>query len=79
MEVFYLTVFGVLAALAAGLELTKPTDTTVIKNVDFRRFRNNYLVVYCLMMGATQAMLACSCVSPCAALGNPRSAGCAQS
>ena len=64
MELFYLTVFGVLGALAAGLELTKPTDTTVIKNVDFRRFRNNYLVVYCLMMGALQVMCADNCVFP---------------
>jgi MFS family permease len=50
MELFYLSTFGILAVLAAGLELTKPTDTTVIKHVDFRRFRNNYLVVYSLMM-----------------------------
>ena len=56
MEVFYLSTFGILAALAAGLELTKPTDTTVIKHVDFRRFRNNYLVVYSLMMGANMIL-----------------------
>ena len=51
MELFYIIVFGALAALAAGLELSKPADSTAIKNADFRRFRNNYLLVYSMMMG----------------------------
>lgn len=51
MDLFYIILFGALAALAASLELTKPADITAIKNADFRNFRNNYLLVYSLMMG----------------------------
>lgn len=54
MEPVYWLLFGCLAAAAAGLELTKPADTTgSVKNAEFKRFRNNYLVVYSLMMGGT--------------------------
>ena len=52
MDLFYIIIFGALAALAAALELTKPADITAIKNGDFRSFRNNYLLVYSMMMGA---------------------------
>lgn len=51
MEPVYYVLFGGLAVTAAALELTKPAETTQIKNTDFRRFRNNYLMVYSLMMG----------------------------
>mmetsp|Transcript_13957 Transcript_13957/g.42093 ORF Transcript_13957/g.42093 Transcript_13957/m.42093 type:complete len:460 (-) Transcript_13957:1680-3059(-) len=50
MEPVYYVLFGGLAVTAAALELTKPAETTQIKNTDFRRFRNNYLMVYSLMM-----------------------------
>ena len=53
MDLFYIIVFGGLGVLAAALELTKPADLTAIKNAEFRRFRNNYLLVYSLMMGAS--------------------------
>ncbi len=52
MELVYWVLFGSLAAAAAGLELTKAADTTLVKNAEFKRFRNNYLLVYSLMMGA---------------------------
>ena len=51
MEPVYCMLFGGLAVTAAALELTKPAETTQIKNTDFRKFRNNYLAVYSLMMG----------------------------
>ena len=51
MDLVYWILFAGLAASAAGLELTKAADTTVVKNSEFKRFRNNYLLVYSLMMG----------------------------
>ncbi|CAL5229707.1 g13080 [Coccomyxa viridis] len=52
METFLLLVFASLAALTALLELSKrqrsKQETT---NRDFVRFRNNYVLVYALMMG----------------------------
>ena len=52
METFLLLVFASLAALTAILELSKrqksKQETT---NRDFIRFRNNYVLVYALMMG----------------------------
>jgi MFS family permease len=50
MEPVYWLLFGGLAVLAAGLELTKSADTTLVKSADFKQFRNNYLLVYSLMM-----------------------------
>ena len=53
MEVFYTFIFGAMAALAAVLELTKSKDSAVeTGSRDFMRFRNNYVLVYALMMGA---------------------------
>lgn len=57
MDLFYIIVFGGLAALAGALEFTKPADLTAVKNADFRRFRNNYLLVYSLMMGEDLPMI----------------------
>ena len=54
MEPFYIAVFGVLAALAAALELTKSKSTSTDNSSrDFSRFRSNYVLVYSLMMGAS--------------------------
>ena len=54
METFLLLVFASLAALTALLELSKrqksKQETT---NRDFIRFRNNYVLVYALMMGTS--------------------------
>ena len=53
MEVFYTFIFGAMAALAAILELTKSKDSAVESGSrEFTRFRNNYVLVYALMMGA---------------------------
>ena len=58
MELFYIAVFGVVAAAAAALELTK-TKGSAAENTsrEFMRFRNNYVVVYALMMGARLLVL----------------------
>ena len=54
METFLLLVFAALAALAALLELSKgKSSKQETTNRDFIRFRNNYVVVYALMMGAS--------------------------
>ncbi|BDA45879.1 Molybdate-anion transporter [Coccomyxa sp. Obi] len=51
MEPFYIAVFGVLAALAAALELTKSKSTSTDNSSrEFSRFRSNYVLVYSLMM-----------------------------
>ena len=52
METVYALFFGVLAALAAVFELTKPKEGQQSTSQDFLRFRFNYVVVYSLMMGA---------------------------
>ena len=57
MEVFYLCVFGVLAALAGAFEFTKPKEGHMNTSRDFLRFRTNYIVVYSMMMGKD---IACS-------------------
>ena len=51
VETIYLLLFAALAVLAAGLELTKSTDQSVVKSPTFLSFRNNYILVYSLMMG----------------------------
>ena len=53
METFLLLVFASLAALTALLELSKRQKSKQeTRNRDFLRFRNNYVLVYALMMGA---------------------------
>ena len=52
MEVFYIMIFGLLAAAAAAFEFTKPREGNMSTSRDFLRFRTNYIVVYSLMMGA---------------------------
>lgn len=52
MELFYVAVFLLSALAAAVLEGTRKTETgSAIANRDFLRFRNNYVLVYALMMG----------------------------
>ena len=54
MEIFLLLVFASLAALTALLELSKrQSSKQETTNRDFVRFRNNYVLVYALMMGAS--------------------------
>jgi Sugar-tranasporters, 12 TM len=52
MEVFYYLVFGGLAAVVATLELSKTSKDRVNTTSAFNSFKNNYLVVYSLMMGS---------------------------
>ncbi|TVU48634.1 hypothetical protein EJB05_08275, partial [Eragrostis curvula] len=55
MEVFYYAVFGALAAVVAGLELGKGGKDRVATTSAFNAFKNNYVLVYSLMM--------CTCAS----------------
>ncbi|WOL05681.1 molybdate-anion transporter-like [Canna indica] len=50
MEVFYYLVFGALSAVVAVLELSKSGKDRVSTSSAFNAFKNNYLVVYSLMM-----------------------------
>ena len=51
MEVFYFLVFGGLAAVVAALELSKTSKDRINTSTAFTSFKNNYLLVYSLMMG----------------------------
>ena len=58
METFLLLVFAAVAAIAALLELSKRQNSKQeTTNRDFIRFRNNYVLVYALMMGAEHTPL----------------------
>ncbi|KAJ0968424.1 hypothetical protein J5N97_025341 [Dioscorea zingiberensis] len=50
MEVFYYLVFGFLSLIVALLELSKTAKDRVATSSAFNSFKNNYLVVYSLMM-----------------------------
>ncbi|KAJ9173771.1 hypothetical protein P3X46_016876 [Hevea brasiliensis] len=50
MEIFYFMVFGCLAAVVAALELSKANRDRINTSPAFNAFKNNYLVVYSLMM-----------------------------
>ncbi|KAJ4840909.1 hypothetical protein Tsubulata_001102 [Turnera subulata] len=50
MEVFYWLVFGALAAVVAALEFSKSSKDRINTSPTFNAFKNNYLVVYSLMM-----------------------------
>ncbi|XP_056851560.1 uncharacterized protein LOC130500645, partial [Raphanus sativus] len=50
MEVFYYVVFGVLGMVVAALELSKNNKDRINTSSAFTSFKNNYLVVYSLMM-----------------------------
>ncbi|XVF53332.1 hypothetical protein PTKIN_Ptkin05aG0091100 [Pterospermum kingtungense] len=50
MELFYFMVFGALAAVTAALELSKNSKDRINTSPAFNSFKNNYLVVYSLMM-----------------------------
>lgn len=51
MEVFYYLVFGVLGLVVAALELSKNNKDRINTSSAFNSFKNNYLLVYSLMMG----------------------------
>ncbi|KAF5771451.1 putative molybdate-anion transporter, MFS transporter superfamily [Helianthus annuus] len=50
MEVFYYMVFGVLGLIVAALELSKTNKDRITTSQAFTSFKNNYLLVYSLMM-----------------------------
>ncbi|CAH8317869.1 unnamed protein product [Eruca vesicaria subsp. sativa] len=50
MEVFYYVVFGVLGIVVAALELSKNNKNQINTSSAFTSFKNNYVVVYSLMM-----------------------------
>lgn len=51
MEVFYYLVFGVMAAVVAALELSKTNKDRINTSSSFNSFKNNYLLVFSIMMG----------------------------
>ncbi|THU73597.1 hypothetical protein C4D60_Mb04t24530 [Musa balbisiana] len=53
MEVFYYLVFGGLAAAVVAMELGKTRKDRVAISSAFNAFKNNYLLVYSLMMGSS--------------------------
>ena len=60
METFLLLLFAAVAALTAVLELSKrQSSKPETANRDFIRFRNNYVLVYALMMGGSLPLAAC--------------------
>ncbi|KAI7995629.1 Molybdate-anion transporter [Camellia lanceoleosa] len=52
MELFYYLVFGGFGAVVAALELSKTSKDRINTSTSFNAFKNNYLVVYSLMMGS---------------------------
>ncbi len=65
MEVYYYLVFGVLVAVLAGLEFSKSSKDRISTSPAFNAFKNNYLVVYSLMMGNVLAPPSFICSSSC--------------
>lgn len=51
MELFYYVVFGAMAAVVAVLELGKSNKDRITTSQAFNSFKNNYILVYSLMMG----------------------------
>lgn len=54
MEIFYYLVFGGLGAVVAAVELSKNNKDRITTTPAFNSFKNNYLLVYSLMMGESQ-------------------------
>lgn len=53
MEMFFYLVFGALGAVVAALELSKSNKDRINTSSAFNSFKNNYLLVYSLMMGTS--------------------------
>jgi len=54
MEIFYYLLFGGLGAVVAAVELSKNNKDRITTTPAFNSFKNNYLLVYSLMMGESQ-------------------------
>ncbi|PKA60710.1 hypothetical protein AXF42_Ash006344 [Apostasia shenzhenica] len=64
MDLFYYLLFGGLSVVVALLELSKTSKDRVATSSAFTSFKNNYLVVYSLMMGSySRSLLSRSQVS----------------
>lgn len=50
MEAFYFVVFGALSAVVAALEFSKTSKDRITTSPLFNSFKNNYILVYSLMM-----------------------------
>ncbi|MCO5557381.1 hypothetical protein L7F22_010944 [Adiantum nelumboides] len=50
METFYIALFVALVLFLGAVELGKSKKDRIVTNAAFSSFKNNYLVVYCLMM-----------------------------
>ncbi|XP_006359771.1 molybdate-anion transporter-like [Solanum tuberosum] len=50
MEAFYFLVFGALSAVVAALEFSKTSKDRITTTPAFNSFKNNYILVYSLMM-----------------------------
>ncbi|CAA6659863.1 unnamed protein product [Spirodela intermedia] len=50
MELFYILLFGALSLVVATLELSKSSKDRITTSSAFNSFKNNYLVVYSVMM-----------------------------
>ncbi|KAK1306340.1 hypothetical protein QJS10_CPA10g02016 [Acorus calamus] len=50
MEIFYYLVFGALSLVVLALELSKNSKDRITTSAAFNAFKNNYIVVYSLMM-----------------------------
>lgn len=53
METLYWVLFAALIAVCAFVEFGKGAKDKLQTSSAFLAFRNNYIVVYCLMMGET--------------------------
>lgn len=62
MEMYYYVVFGVLMLVLGALELSKSSKDRVATTSAFTAFKNNYLVVYSLMMGMPLSLPPSVCV-----------------
>ena len=57
MELFFYAVFGGLGAVVAVTELSKSNKDRINTSSAFNSFKNNYLIVYSLMMGTDLSSL----------------------
>ena len=64
MEFFYYLVFGGFGAVVLVLELSKTNKDRINTSTAFNSFKNNYLVVYSLMMGNLSVLLFNCVISP---------------
>lgn len=56
MEMFYFLAFGGFSVVVAALECSKNNKDRIITSPTFNSFKNNYIVVYSLMMGMLKTL-----------------------